>query len=183
MKDLEQIIRENRAALDSFEPGEQHLVHFSEKLSLFSHRRISLADYLKIAAVVLLVSMFSFFVYSQLRSVITGPDKYSLSDISGEYREVEQYYTMMIKDRYNELEKINTGDPIQKNMMVKELTGMDRLFVNLQKDLKANPGDERIINAMIRHYQMKLEIMNQILMQLESINNNINQPDHESKDI
>jgi hypothetical protein len=60
---------------------------------------------------------------------------------------------------------------------------MDKLFINLQKDLKANPGDERIINAMIRHYQMKLEVMNQVLMQLESINNNKNLSDHESRDI
>ena len=183
MKDLEQIIRENRAALDAYEPGEQHLSHFREKLSVYNPVRLGMADYLKIAAVVLLASMFSFFLYNQLQPVIFRSDKYSLGDISGEYREVEQYYTRMINNRYFELGRIDTGDPLQKKMLVKELEEMDKLFINLQKDLKANPGDERIINAMIHHYQMKLEVMNQVLMQLESINNNKNLSDHESRDI
>jgi hypothetical protein len=184
MKYLEQIIRENRTTLDSFEPGKHHLDHFRNKLlSQHGIRKISIADYLKIAAVVLLATMFSFFIYSQLQSFISRTDKYSLGDVSREYREVEQYYIRMINNRYSELGKIDTGDPVQKNMLILELEEMDKLFINLQKDLKANPGDERIINAMIRHYQMKLEIMNQIVIQLQSINNNINTTDNESTDI
>ena len=60
---------------------------------------------------------------------------------------------------------------------------MDSLMKQLQRDLKTNPGDERIINAMISHYQMKLGVMNQILDQLENINNNHQSSNHESKDI
>jgi len=48
---------------------------------------------------------------------------------------------------------------------------MDSVYVQLQKELKANPGDERIINAMIEHYQTKLEVMAFIVNQLKSIKN------------
>lgn len=183
MRDLEQIIKENREALDSYQPGEKHLIRFRQKLFAYNHSALRLADYLKIAAVVVLASLFSFFLFSQLQSYILQKDKYSLGDVSPEYREVEQYYTRMINYCYAELDRIDTGEPDQKSMLVKELTEMDRLYISLQKDLRANPADERIINAMIRHYQMKLEIMNQILLQLENINNNINLSDHENKDI
>ena len=46
---------------------------------------------------------------------------------------------------------------------------MDSLFVNLQQEYKANPNDERIINAMIEYYQTKLEIVNTIKTDLENV--------------
>jgi uncharacterized protein (DUF305 family) len=48
---------------------------------------------------------------------------------------------------------------------------MDSVYVQLQKELKANPDDERIINAMIEHYQTKVDVMNYILDQLRTIRN------------
>jgi hypothetical protein len=48
---------------------------------------------------------------------------------------------------------------------------MDSVYVSLQKELKANPNDERIINAMIEHYQTKLEVMTYIVNQLKTIRN------------
>jgi len=48
---------------------------------------------------------------------------------------------------------------------------MDSVYIQLQKDLKANPNDERIINAMIEHYQTKVEVMSYILNQLKDLRN------------
>ena len=67
-------------------------------------------------------------------------------------------------------------------MLMTELNEMDRLFHSLQEDFQANPKDERVINAMISHYQLKLEIMNQIIKQLEKVNQ-VNKSYHEGKDI
>jgi len=52
-------------------------------------------------------------------------------------------------------------------MLMKEMKSMDSTYVSLQKELKANPNDERIINAMIEHYQTKLEVMSYIVNQLK----------------
>jgi hypothetical protein len=38
-------------------------------------------------------------------------------------------------------------------------------------ELKAHPDDERIINAMIEHYQTKVDVMNYIISQLKAIRN------------
>lgn len=184
MTELEKIIIENRAELDSQEPRDGHFARFRQKLSeKTAYREIHFLDYLKIAAVVLLASLFSFFLYSQIESYFLKSDQYSLSDVSNEYREVEEYYTGLIKARYNELEQIETEEPEQKELLFKELSEMDRLMNQMQQDLKTNPTDERIINAMISHYQAKLGIMNQILDRLENINNNNKSIDYESKEI
>jgi len=63
---------------------------------------------------------------------------------------------------------------------VEEMKSMDSVYVSLQKELKANPNDERIINAMIEHYQTKLEVMAYIVSQLKSIRNeNLNKKEDE----
>jgi hypothetical protein len=60
------------------------------------------------------------------------------------------------------------------------MKSMDSTYVSLQKELKANPNDERIINAMIEHYQTKLEIMTFIVNQLKTIrNDNQNKKENE----
>ena len=46
---------------------------------------------------------------------------------------------------------------------------MDSIYDNLQKELGANPNNERVIQAMIRHYQTKLKIMSDILDRLQGI--------------
>jgi hypothetical protein len=63
------------------------------------------------------------------------------------------------------------NNPVQKSMLMKEIKSMDSTYVSLQKELKANPNDERIINAMIEHYQTKLEVMTYIVNQLKTIRN------------
>ena len=57
---------------------------------------------------------------------------------------------------------------------------MDSTYITLQKELKANPNDERIINAMIEHYQTKLDVMTYIVNQLKTIrNDNQNKKENE----
>jgi hypothetical protein len=70
-----------------------------------------------------------------------------------------------------EISNVNLDNAEQKAMILKEMKNMDSTYVSLQKELKANPNDERIINAMIEHYQTKLEVMTYIVNQLKAIRN------------
>jgi uncharacterized protein (DUF305 family) len=72
--------------------------------------------------------------------------------------------------------------PNQKAMLMKEMHSMDSTYISLQKELKANPNDERIINAMIEHYQTKLDVMTYIVSQLKSIKN-VNQNKKENEKV
>jgi hypothetical protein len=49
-------------------------------------------------------------------------------------------------------------------------------------DLEANPDDERVINAMIKHYQLKLDVMDQIIYQLNQLKTETDK-DNEKKSI
>jgi hypothetical protein len=104
-----------------------------------------------------------------------------LGEVSPQYREVENYYIHQVSMMEDEI--VNTeihNSPEQKQILISELKSMDSVYVSLQKELKANPDDERIISAMIEHYQTKLEVMTYIVDQLKSIRkNNINTEENE----
>jgi hypothetical protein len=186
MNKLEKQIQSNRQKFDSQEPSSGHMERFEQKLhnqpsrSLFS--RIPYA--LKAAVVLLLVALSSILIYEQARIYYQDQRVLSLQDISDEFGEAEFYYTSLIKNKYREINRLNIDDPRQKEMLMTELEEMDKLFHSLQKDFQANPTDERVINAMISHYQIKLEVMSQIISQLEEVNqiNNIYK-NHEGKEI
>ena len=186
MNKLEKQIQANRQKFDHQEPSSGHMETFEQKLhnrqsrSLFS--RIPYA--MKAAVVLLLVALSSILIYEQARIYYQDQWVLSLQDISDEFGEAESYYTSLINNKYQKIDGLNSVDPRQKEMLMSELDEMDRLFHSLQKDFQANPTDERVINAMITHYQIKLEVMSQIIRQLEEVNQvNNKYKNHEGKEI
>jgi len=88
--------------------------------------------------------------------------------VSPEYGEVERYYVQQVNLMEDEIKALPIDDNGQeKEILLAELESMDDMYEELQKDLKANPDDERVINAMIEHYQKKVDVMTYILTQLK----------------
>ena len=69
----------------------------------------------------------------------------------------------------NEFSSLDLSNPEQQEALLQEMASMDSVYRDLQKELRANPNDQRIIDAMIKHYQTKLEVMSYILDQLKEI--------------
>ena len=183
MKNIEDIIRESKGRFDLNEPIDGHLERFSWKLEKRLHNKAtkrSIVPYLLRAAVVtLLVTLSSLWAWDQF--IRTDNRGMALGDVSPQYKEVENYYVHQVNMMEGELQNVDFGNnPEQKEMLQKELKGMDSTYVQLQKELKANPQDERIINAMIEHYQTKIEVLSYIVDQLKAIRNeNENKPEDE----
>jgi len=183
MKNLEEIIRKNRNLFEDREPIDGHLDRFNWKLERRLHSstvKRSIVPYLLRAAVVtLLVTLSSLWAWDNF---IRSEKGMTLGEVSPQYREVENYYVHQVSLMENEFQTLDFGaTPEQKEMLSKELKSMDSTYVQLQKELKANPNDERVINAMIEHYQTKVDVMNYILSQLKAIRNeNINKPENEN---
>jgi len=173
MKNIEEIIRDNKGHFDMNEPIDGHLDRFSWKLEKRLHSnatRRSIVPYLLRAAVVtLLVTFSSLWAWD---TFIRSDKGMTLGDVSPQYKEVENYYLHQVNLMEGELQNVDFGNnPEQKEILQKELRSMDSTYVQLQKELKANPNDERIINAMIEHYQTKMEVLSYIVDQLKAIRN------------
>lgn len=184
MKNIEDLIRENKGFFEEAEPTEGHFERFNWKLeSRFSVTTIkrSIVPYLlKAAVVTLLVTLSSLWTWDHFLKPSKG--RMTLSEISPEYKEVENYYVHQVNLMENELVNVDLkNNPEQKRMLLEEMKSMDSISVQLQKELFANPNDERIINAMIEHYQTKVEIMSYIVSQLKTIRNENQKPSDNEK--
>lgn len=184
MDRLEDIIRKGKAEFDDYEPAEGHFERFSFKLATRLHSgsvRKSIVPYLlKAAVVTLLVTLSSLWSYDHL--IRPNMKKtMTLSQVSPEYREVENYYVRQVNFMEGELSTIDLNNPEQKKLMMTELASMDSVYVELQKELRANPDDQRIIDAMIEHYQTKIEVLGYIIDQLRQIKAETDNPDSHEK--
>ncbi len=173
MKNIEDIIRENRDFFE-VEPSAGHFERFNKKLEMRFHTgdvRRSIVPYLLRAAVVtLLVTLSSLWTWEHFLRPANA--RMTLGDVSPQYREVENYYTYQMNLLEDELKSFKiTDDPEHNTILKSEIRSMDSVYVQLQKELKTNPGNERIISAMIEHYQTKMEVMTYIVNQLQSIRN------------
>ncbi|HUS86644.1 MAG TPA: hypothetical protein VMW76_05330 [Bacteroidales bacterium] len=185
MNNIEKLIRENRDHFESFEPSDGHFERFTAKLearSVAAPKKVSVLPYLlRAATVAILVTLSSLWAWEHVLS--PKSKMMTLGEVSPEYREVEQYYVRQVNLMEDEILTIDIyNDPRQKDMLLQELENMDSMYEELKKDLKTNPNDERIINAMIEHYQAKVDVMNYIISQLKEVNseNQINNENYET---
>ncbi len=187
MKTIEELIRSNRDLFEEEEPSKGHLEKFERKLEIRFGRTVvqrSIVPYLlKAAVVTLLVTLSSLWTWDNF--IRPDRNRMKLSDVSPQYREVENYYIHQVNQMESELSSLTlVNDQAHNDMLKKEMKSMDSVYVQLQKDLKNNPDDERIINAMIEHYQTKVDVMSYLLNQLKELRNeNVNTREDEKVSI
>lgn len=183
MKTLEDFIKENKEMFMNNEPPEGHFERFEERLEKL-HRRNKMRFITRIssiAAIGLLLITSSIFIYD--RYFDRNPVMLNLGDVNPQMQKVEFYYTSQIDQLSAGLDSLseNSQENIKK-MMSNELAEMDSVHRELQQKLGSNPGDERVVNAMITYYQTKLGMMKSFLQTLTQIRqtNNSKNVNHEN---
>jgi hypothetical protein len=178
MDDLERFIRENREMFDEA-PPRGHEERFRKRITSGEKSLLRrMVPLLRIAGVVMLFFISTLWIleHSGVLAGTTVRDQHV-----PEYQQTEQYYLTRINARLSSLESMHfLGDSIQKKILYRELHGMDSLYRELQKELKMNPGDEHLLQAMTEYYEIKLDVINNIITQLSSLQTK-NRKSHESK--
>jgi hypothetical protein len=183
MKNIEDIIRDNKDLFEDAEPSTGHFERFNRKLEIKfqvkSNTRSIVPYLLRAAVVTVLITLSSLWTWDHF--IRPGSSRMTLGQVSPQYKEVENYYVHQVNLMEGEIVNVDLkNNPEQKALLFKEIKSMDSTYVSLQKELKANPNDERIINAMIEHYQTKLDVMSYIVSQLKTIrNDNQNKKENE----
>ncbi|MGM0497273.1 MAG: hypothetical protein ACQESJ_05100 [Bacteroidota bacterium] len=196
MKKLEDIIRKNREKFDDLEPAEGHFERFQSKLNRYNNKKpstfFSYKFVLKAAVVGLLVVLSSLWLYDNIYDK-HSTDQIAMENASPEFREAQVYYSGMVKKKYNQIQDFDFKSKKQKKMLMNELKAMDSIYYNIKQDFEEHPNDPRVMNALIKHYQMKLDVMTQVLEQLNQVQaiknrdkdnkNNKNDKSHENKEL
>lgn len=183
MDEVNKIIKEHRAEFEE-EPIEGHFDRFGERLrkSGLNQKDRHISPFIKVAAALIIVLLSANLV---VHFRITKPKDKESVVLKSDLREASFYYTNSINNGIRDLEQMakeGIGSKQEIIQIKQELSGMDSLFVNLQQEYKANPNDERIINAMIEYYQTKLDIVNTIKSDLENVKQ-LKRKNHENPEI
>lgn len=182
MDELKKLIEQNRQVFDSAEPSEGHFDKF-EKMLMESKQTKSRSmvwpTLLKVASIAVLMVLSGLYVTEHF-FLNNEP---VLANTKSEFNEAQQYYIHLVDQRIGDIEKMEGFlSSEQKEMLVNEMSEMDAMYKKLQKDYKAMPNDPRIIQAMLQHYQMKMDILNRIVNDLENVQQ-LNNPNHEDTEL
>lgn len=179
MDELKKLIAENRQWLDSAEPSEMHFDKFEKLLmenKTTKSRSMVWPTLLKVAAIAVMVILSGLYITEHFFM----PKTTQLATQNSEFNEAQQYYIQLVDQRIGEIEQIKSTLPDEKKeMLIDEMTTMDEMYKKLQKDYKAMPNDPRIIQALLQYYQMKMDILNRIVNNLENVQQ-LNSISHEN---
>ena len=180
MSNIEKQIKEQRLLLDSDRPREGHEERFLQKLDRLPGqvpvrripvRRIRFRHAIQVAASIAIIVTSAVLL---IRSDKDGSEV-ARQEIPAAVMEADIYYASQMDARYEEIRGFDFDDEGEKALLLEELKDLESYHRQLMKDLEANPNDERVVNALIRHYQLKLEVMDQIILQLNQVKSEISE--------
>jgi len=177
---IEEIIFKNLEQINENEPLDGHFERFEAKLNAQNKKKkITFSIVWKVAAAVIFVLLATNQAYIYLSPDHQGSildakrnKEITLASVSDEYKEVEFYYTNAINvglSKWSSLADNGFISEEEQQMMDEELNEFEDRFKTLQQDLAANPNDERVVNAMLEYYQVKLSVINMIVNKLEEV--------------
>ncbi|WP_405604638.1 hypothetical protein [Polaribacter sp. Asnod1-A03] len=160
---LNQFFTENE--FDFQEPHSGHLERFERKLNQQKKGVKTSWKWLSVAASVVLV--LGFFLGSNHQK-----SQLDLADVSPKMEEVQTYFVSTINHELKNLEKNRSLDTesIIENAL-EELEKLQEEYTDFVKELTKNGKQREIINAMIKNYQQRLDILENTLDQIEEIKN------------
>jgi hypothetical protein len=180
MTDFEKYIKEQRLQLDSDRPKQGHEERFLQKLDRLPAqrpvRKIRFRHALQVAASLAIILTSAVLLLRQ-----SGGEEMAGKEIPAAMMEADFYYASQVDEKYEEISGFSFENEEDKTVLLNELKDLEAYHQQLMGDLEANPDDDRVINALIRHYQVKLDVMDQIIIQLNQVKSETSEKhDHES---
>lgn len=173
MKPLDDFIKSNAERFDTGEPLPGHFDRFDERLdrSYGNKRSLQWGLFMRIAAIVLIGMVLTFFAFRASQYVNRDLGYVVTAAAYPDLLEAEEYYSMQTDIYYSKIKNLRfENDKMQKKQILDELSAMDNQVKILKHDLIQNPENERVVNAIINFYQVKLEFMDMIITRTQNTN-------------
>lgn len=175
MDNLERYIRDNKSDFDCSVPPLGDSERFMAKLE----RSNAVRDRRKIghwrsyaAAVVIFLLMIPASLYFFETNQSNRKTLQASNYMTSEQQEAQIYYVSSIKSGFSSLQKMlnNTNLPSADKAVLEEvMQNFEVRQKHILNDLDSSSGDERVVDALLDYYRVKLEVINGIVERLESL--------------
>lgn len=155
-----------KEGLPSEEPRAGHQLRFMQKLQDQNQKPVKQLLFWKpiaIAASFLIIIGLGF-------PFIDNNNEADLASISPELAETQRFFTTTINNELSNLKKEDAPEAqklIQDALLQMEILEKD--YEKLKKDLTKSGNDKRVIYAMISNFQSRIDLLEDVLQQIETI--------------
>ncbi|MHC1776076.1 MAG: hypothetical protein AB9834_11755 [Lentimicrobium sp.] len=169
---LEQFIRENAGGFNTLEPPAMAWDAIEKELPVARKpiiRKIWPYAWKVAAAVLIFASAWMLNDYADMNGknqTARERSKSAANPALNELQDTEAYYTSQITGKQAELEAFASEHPEIIEDLKKEFREMDKKKAALKNDLEESNADEKVIEAIILSYRIKIEILDEMLQEL-----------------
>lgn len=161
MKDnLEQLVKENRAAFDDKSPRPKVWGNIAAQLN----QRPVLHWLWKVAAIVFFVSTVGLSTQVYISSQ-EGQVNNTIAE-SGEFEAVENYYFELISEKKSLIYDYEAKDKRINQDFEQDLQKLDAMYLVLKEEMEANPS-KKVVDALILNLLVRIDILNEQLQELD----------------
>ncbi len=168
---IEKLFERMKNQLDIHEPSSDHQVRFLEKLQqqnkvvqLQPKKRNWYKPLAIAASIAILIGIATMGSYA--------PDeKAELASVSPQMQETQGFFTAAIQVQLEEIDKISSENT--KELVVDAMQQMEKLELDyevLKSDLVSSGSDKRVISAMIKNFQKRANLLEDVLQKINDIN-------------
>jgi len=179
-KDIRDILKEAKGSRDL---DKNHRLRFEERLQqLHKPKKKSNFFFLKVAATIMLVASIGYFslpispVDVESQPVTTTPIT-SLSSVSPEMKQIEDYYVTAINYELSSIEITPENQEILDDYLEK-IGKLTDDYTRLNKEISEKGINEKTVNAMITNLQLRLQLLLQLkdtLNEMKTLKNKENE--------
>ena len=174
---LEQFISENRDRFDLLEPDKKLWPGIESDIHSRKSFRIGWKKVLWRVAVVLIIFGASFMLQEYLnrqRNIFSEKSEKKLLREIPELQEAEVYYTRLLDEKIERIEPLISAYPELGETLQKDLSELDSIYDELQKDLRDNIANNEVVEAMIQNYILKIQILEDLQEYMDKTSKNQN---------
>jgi len=168
MDKLEEHIRKNREDLDRYSPPKGIWRKIRRDLG---NDRPQFRKWLSIAAMIVVILGSAILLF---RHEYKGSEKSTqknnvdnLTQITPQLKETEVYYNNLVNTLYREAAPLLINNPDIKKELNTDMSHLDSICIDLKKDLKDNISNQDVVEALIRNYRIKIQILEDMLTVLK----------------
>jgi len=163
MDKLEEHIRKNREELDNYSPSPEVWNGISKSMR---SGKLKVTGWLSAAAMIVVILTTSVLFYKgewNKTIFLTRDSDAQLMKTNPQVIEAEIYYNSLFNSLYSEATPLLTTQPEIKKELFSDLSQLDSLCADIKKDLKDNVDNQNVIEALIKNYRIKTEILEDML--------------------
>ena len=161
---LNDIFKRLENKFDIEEPTIGHFNRFEDKLNANKTKnKFYFLPYIAVAASIILI----FGVWLGASFSTNGME---LATISSEMEDTQNYFITTIEKELEAIEKERNKDTEQLiSDALDQLNKLETQYQNLTLELKESSEDKRVIYAMISNFQQRIDVLQDLLIQIENI--------------